>query len=281
MNQLDPANFFFKIPIYEEIQVNPENWNHFIRLIQFKDRVDGYNPIRGKTSTFIGSKRIDGEISRGNLDYLFSYGVIFALNIKCLRYEDEFEYFVKYTPIRDKDEDGDEDWSSTPKNGVIMKVGQYPSVVDFHIHNLDKVKKALSKEKQREFSRAVGLVSHGVGIGSFVYLRRIFEELIEEAHKLALTSTSWNDEPYQKSRMNEKIQLLKDYLPEFLVTNQAIYSILSKGIHELSEDECLQYFDPIRVGIELILEEKLEKIDKMRRLAEATKKIDELKKNLR
>ncbi len=37
-----------------------------------------------------------------------------------------------------------------------------------------------------------------------------------------------------------------------------MYSILSKGIHELSEEECLQYFKLMKIGIELILDEQLE-----------------------
>ena len=42
--------------------------------------------------------------------------------------------------------------------------------------------KVLSAEEYRELTRAVGFTaSHGVGIGSFVYLRRIFERLIEDS----------------------------------------------------------------------------------------------------
>jgi hypothetical protein len=37
----------------------------------------------------------------------------------------------------------------------------------------------------REFGKAVGLGAHGVGIGAVVYLRRIIESLIEEAHQTA------------------------------------------------------------------------------------------------
>ena len=33
----------------------------------------------------------------------------------------------------------------------------------------------------REFTKAIGLAANGVGIGSFVYLRRIFENLVFQA----------------------------------------------------------------------------------------------------
>jgi hypothetical protein len=44
------------------------------------------------------------------------------------------------------------------------------------------------------------------------------------------------------------------------VTNKSIYSILSKGIHELAEEECLNAFPVIKLSIELILDEKLVEI---------------------
>lgn len=108
-------------------------------------------------------------------------------------------------------------------------------------------------------NKAVGLVSHGIGIGSFIYLRRIFETLIEEAHREALKDSEWNDDIFNRSRMDEKISMLKNHLPEFLVTNRIIYSILSLGVHSLDEQTCLDDFDSIKASIELILDEKIER----------------------
>lgn len=67
----------------------------------------------------------------------------------------------------------------------IMKIGKFPSVADFSSTEIKKYQKFLGKERYRELSKAIGLVSHGIGIGSFVYLRRIFENLIEDAHQQA------------------------------------------------------------------------------------------------
>ena len=58
--------------------------------------------------------------------------------------------------------------------------------------------------------------------------------------------------------MDEKIEVLRDYLPNTLVEIKHIYGILSKGIHELSEEECLMYFGAVKMGIEIILDDKLE-----------------------
>jgi hypothetical protein len=127
----------------------------------------------------------------------------------------------------------------------------------------------------------MGLISHGIGIGSFVYLRRIFEDLIEEAHSVAKQEPDWNENDFSKLHMDEKVKLLKFHLPKFLSDNYSIYSILSKGIHSLSEDECLKYFDTLKQSIELILDEKIEKIERLKKLDEMQKSISDIKSKIK
>lgn len=79
--------------------------------------------------------------------------------------------------------------------------------------------------------------------------------------------------------MEEKIENLSKYLSEFLVENKKMYSILSKGIHELEEDECLQHFDTLRVGIEIILDETLDELKRKSKIAEAKKKLSAIVSN--
>jgi|SRR3989338_2652177 len=158
----------------------------------------------------------------------------------------------------------------------LQKIGQWPSVADFQIPQAEKYRKILGEEQYRELTRGIGLAAHGVGIGSFVYLRRVFENLIEEAYtKVVAEEKEFPDDEYLKARMDDKIKLVKDYLPEFLVENRSLYAILSTGIHELTEDECLQYFETVKIGIEQILDEKIvqkEKTDKAAKAREAIQK---------
>lgn len=166
-------------------------------------------------------------------------------------------------------------------NWSITKVGQHPSLADLAAVEIKKYRKVLGNAGYAEFNRAVGLVTHGVGIGSFVYLRRIFENLIEKAHQHEMTTNVWDESSYPKARMEEKINLLKNSLPNFLVENKSLYSILSKGIHELTESECLGAFPMIKRGIELILDEKLEKLERDKKIEEASKGIGDLAKKLK
>lgn len=156
------------------------------------------------------------------------------------------------------------------------KVGQFPSVADFQIPQAEKYRKILGEEEYKEFTRGIGLAAHGVGIGSFVYLRRVFENLIEEAYTQAQAGNKdFPNDEYLKARMDNKIKMVKDFLPEFLVENRNLYAILSKGIHDLTENECLQYFETVKIGIEQILDEKIiqkEKAEKATKAREAIQK---------
>ncbi|MBS1530924.1 MAG: short-chain dehydrogenase [Bacteroidetes bacterium] len=147
-------------------------------------------------------------------------------------------------------------------NGCIQKIGQFPSVADLNVESIKQFKGILGSEYFKEYSKAIGLFSHGVGIGSFVYLRRIVENfIITPALDDARKTPDWDEAEYQKKRMKERIDALKDNLPQYLVSNKTLYSILSKGIHNLSENECLEYFPVIQSVLDLILTEMKDKLE--------------------
>jgi hypothetical protein len=270
-----PYDFFIKVPLYTTFNIDESNSELIKEIENFSDTIDTYCIECKKHSTFHRVVPDTIEALRYVLPSLSSYNLtlnnkynrlsnrIFIIIFSCTRNENHrIEFYFKVY------------------NEIMQKIGQFPSRADLTIPEMGKYKKILGK-KYKEFIKALGLASHGVGIGSFVYLRRIFEELIEEAHREAMKIDSWNEENYNRSRMHEKIDLLKEYLPEFLVKNKTIYPILSKGIHELSEDECLKYFDTVKVVIELILDEKLEKLDREAKIKEAEKSLSEIHSELK
>ncbi|MDO6814014.1 hypothetical protein [Tenacibaculum soleae] len=256
MNELHPIQFYFELPIYTRIDLNnPDTFRHFERLMDYNGNVDYYSPSLKENTTYsISAGRME------SLDYFFTYGGINRCILTCVRTRATVDIFIYY----DK------------KKKIVQKIGQIPSIADFHINQIKKYNKVLTKNQLKEFTRAIGLAANGVGIGSFVYLRRIFENLIEEAHLLAKQDAGWNDVEYSKQRMAEKIELLKNHLPEFLVENKSLYGILSVGIHSLKEQDCLAYFETVKVGIELILEEKLDAFKKKQKIEEAKNKIASL-----
>lgn len=133
----------------------------------------------------------------------------------------------------------------------MMKIGQYPSIADMTFPELDAYKHVISKEDRKELGTAIGLFASGVGAGSYVYLRRILERLVYQAKEAAADAI--DNEMFERARVAEKIRMLEGYLPDILVKNTTIYGILSKGIHELSEEECRKYFPVVKECIYQIL----------------------------
>lgn len=136
----------------------------------------------------------------------------------------------------------------------IIKIGQYPSFADICVGDTTKYKSVLGNI-YREYSMALGLFSHGIGVGSFVYLRRIIESLVYGKFNEVASTIGVDKESFIHSDFKDKIVTLKDYLPHALAENKNVYNIVSKGIHELDESECIELFPYIKTGIELILDD--------------------------
>ena len=139
----------------------------------------------------------------------------------------------------------------------ISKIGQYPDVALVQSPQVNRFRNLLGTYFI-ELKTALKLHSYNVGVGSFVYLRRIFERIIFDKFNEHNDELSVSEDDFAKYRMEGKINALRNYLPEFIVENKGIYDILSKGIHELDEDECSQHFDVIEESIEMILDEIIE-----------------------
>lgn len=269
MRSKNIEHFFLEQSLYEEFDINESDGEFIFNLIFFKGKIDCFCPSCGKDSTFIGTNepnfrhyRVDSysDMIENGFDFDFLLNKIYPVNLYCSRVEEhKMQQIIHVTSDK------------------IFKIGQYPSIAEISLPELKKYKTVLSKEKYSELNKGIGLISHGVGIGAFVYLRRIFEDLIEEAHQILNKIQGWDKNKYVNARMTDKIEILKSELPDFLVENKSLYGILSKGIHELSEDECKSYFPTVKLGIELILDEKLEAKKKNEKIELAKKSLAAIK----
>lgn len=164
-------------------------------------------------------------------------------------------------------------------NSTIMKVGQFPSIYDMNEEiNNKKFLKVLGDEYCNYYKNACSLYSYNTCIGAMVYLRRIFEKVILETfenHEKELDITLLE---YKKLRMDEKLEKIKKYLPNILFEQgfNSIYSKVSDGVHNLSEDECQSMFPILKSAIEEILIDKLELQDKEKRRKEISNKINNM-----
>lgn len=141
-------------------------------------------------------------------------------------------------------------------NDKMIKIGQFPSFADICVGDTTKYKSVL-KDNYCEYNMSLGLASHGVGIGSFVYLRRIIESLVFEKFDEVSKKIDVDKTTFMGKKFIEKIDVLKDYLPKLLVEKKNVYGIISKGVHELDEKTCKEMFPYIKAGIEMILDDVL------------------------
>jgi hypothetical protein len=224
------------IPLYAPIVIEPEAMNFMRNLREAHVQFDAHCLECGESSTFkYAGSRGGGAGTVRAVDWMFLEG-FFSVCLSCTRHGHRviYEFLLK-----DK---------------LLKKIGQYPSMEDIAGADIEKFRKILGQNYFSELRRATGLASHGIGIGSFVYLRRIFERLVSQhREELALSGTAIPE--FEKLRMDEKISALAACLPPALVRNKAAYAILSKGLHELDEDTCRAYFPVVRAAIVQILEQ--------------------------
>lgn len=295
-----PEEMFLKVPLYQPFGIEvpdqhiPEIINQILDIEFFNDALRTYCKSCKKESVFRTDRIADGELLR---PFLTPHGAIVAISGQSKFRTQRNQFRSIMSPELQKYVFSNRfftvEFYCTHKHEhriafcfavhdmQLTKIGQYPSISDFSLPGIKKYRKVLTKEKMSEFTRAINLFSHDIGIGSFVYLRRIFENFIFEAYQEAVKENKWTEDDFITMRMEDKILSLKEYLPDFLVENRTIYSILSKGIHELSEEECLKYFHAVRGAIELVLEEKIAETIKEEKTQDIRKRLNAISSEMK
>lgn len=253
--------------LYEDIQLDDDLRRYLSCYFDGKNyndlSVDMYCPSCGDKSTFKPEHDAQLPLRGYPASYAFYKGVIpfGVIYYRCARDEDHcFMAQITYDETKNS----------------IRKIGQNFSVADIDAPEFNKFRNVLPKEKLSDLKRSAGLISHGVGAGSFVYLRRVIEYLLESAHDEAEKAGAIKPEEYEKARAVERIKMLKNYLPDTMVQNASVYGILSKGVHELDEETCKKLYSLMKNTIIEILEDLLAKREKEERRKALSKDINQV-----
>lgn len=252
---LSKHDFYFETSLYEVITLTE------LEDGSFHGDVDAYSAKNSTETTYSISVSETDTWTEWVAEERKSVTIgFFLITLKCKRKANDILRFVVF---RNRE--------------IVMKIGQYPSLADLQFAEIGKkYDGVLPQEDLRNLKKAIGLVAHGAGAGSFVYLRRIFENLILETYKSNVSSISIKEADFKTQRMEDKVETLKAFLPSQLVEMKSIYGILSKGVHELTEEECLKYFGPLKLSIELILDQKIESARKQARDAAVKKQLQDI-----
>lgn len=131
---------------------------------------------------------------------------------------------------------------------VVQKIGQTPSMADMAFGELKAIP-GIGSQDRKELGRALGLFSHDTPLGAFVYLRRVFERMILRAHEQFKEETGAYITDWQTLRMGERIRALGSTLPGDVSQNAGVFSLLSRGIHELSDEDAEVLFPLVKAVI--------------------------------
>lgn len=267
------ANFLQSAGLYDSMEINEDNIQDLIFLLDGKVRISVYckeckaervftmKPYvyfiddldkclsRKLSETVLEMQRLHalgivpspgGNVRKENIVWKWKDGQI-----------EDASRILAFKYVCSMNEEHHLDYIVLTTDNSMMKIGQYPTVADMTFPELDDYKQVISRQDRKELGTAIGLFASGVGAGSYVYLRRILERLVYQAKGKA--GDMIDDEKFEKAKVAERIKMLEGYLPEILIKNTTVYGILSKGIHELSEEECLKYFPVVKECIYQIL----------------------------
>lgn len=118
----------------------------------------------------------------------------------------------------------------------------------------DRVLQRFLKNDLENYEKAIVCLSHEYGVAAFAYFRRVVENNINKLLDLVqedAQSSSANTEVItalaalrKESPMSEKIKIANQALPEYLKPDGLnplgrLYQVLSEGVHNLTDEECL------------------------------------------
>ena len=153
-------------------------------------------------------------------------------------------------------------------NGVdveAMKLGEYPP---FSAPISSRIQKLLSKEDLELYRKGSRAEAQGLGIGAATYFRRIVEkqwqclvtEIRKAAERLGVENLDLYTAALQETQFSKAVKILKDAIPEKLLILDGknpltlLYQPLSRQLHELTDEACLQQAADIRVVLTALLE---------------------------
>lgn len=235
-----PQEFLLETPLYKEF-----NNKGVSELRDFKGSLDFYCVECGKESIFNRSDDTPSQImarSASGFGYFPRKDdevLLFEMHFECSRVEEHEAVFY-----------------FRASNNSVCKIGEFPSKASIFSEDVQEYKKLLGKE-QMSLQLAQELYSQDIGAGSFVYLRRIFENVILElvAARKYKSVENWTFQEWKKSkgRMENRLRDIADELPGF-INHHELFNVLSVGVHSLDEETCLQWFPRVKKAITEILD---------------------------
>lgn len=166
----------------------------------------------------------------------------------------------------------------------LEKVGQYPPL---QINPEAIFKNFLSKPDVKFYEKGKMLFTQNFGIGALAYWRRIIENEIKRLATKTMTSDVTAKQIFEPLLKDKKLKIidiidkLTKYLPKETLLDgenpfKILYSSVSDGIHNLSEDQCTERAK----NIEQLLKHVITSLNEEREKKLSKNALDDLRKSL-
>ena len=207
------------------------------------------------------------------IDYPYAY----LLDYLCSNCKSELKYFALKI-----------DQIGETENADVLKFGEYPS----RINNLPTKLISIFGSEKDLLIKGKNCENQGFGIGAMTYYRRIVEnqktKLLDFIIK-TLEKIGGYDQVIIKTEQAKKeiqftksIELIKDILPlELFIEGHnpltLLHSAMSKGVHNLADEECLEIASSIRIVLSEMVSRMKEIISDKESLKAALNNLNKLK----
>jgi len=173
-------------------------------------------------------------------------------------------------------------WWLEDSKASFLKVGQYPK---FEIEPPKDVRKALGPHVGL-YTKGMTLRHHNYGLGALIYFRRLVEETTDEMLDLLVDTLKEVNpdapeiEKVSKARsgrqFEQKVKIAAEALPDNLRPGGVnpfalLHDLLSKGVHNLDDEECCQIVDNMDYTLRFIYKELKTHAEERRAYAESLK----------
>ncbi|WLH33861.1 hypothetical protein PSH79_18195 [Pseudomonas sp. FP2196] len=143
-------------------------------------------------------------------------------------------------------------------SGTLVKFGENPV---FGPPVASRLLKLIGPDREN-FLKGRRCENQGLGIGAFVYYRRvvehqknrIFKEIVKVSEKIGAPTNKINilNAALEETQFTKALDMAKDAMPDSLLINghsplKLLYRALSEGIHNLSDEECLGFASSVRI----------------------------------
>jgi hypothetical protein len=167
----------------------------------------------------------------------------------------------------------------------IQKVGQFPPL---SVNVPNALEKNLGRTHTALYKKALVSRNEGFGLGAVSYIRRVVEdkteELIEvvaqlaEAHQIDTEIIKQvRAAKTERTTYDQKLKIAATVLPKSLVIDgvnplDVLYSLVSAGLHDLTEEQCIEIADETKSVFEYTFTRLRAEISERKEFAEKVKK---------